>query len=69
MAESVTGLTGRITVPVGAKLPGEIMIFIRGGCEAYTAYGSGGEELEKNTHAVVVEQTGSRTVLVTAAGT
>jgi hypothetical protein len=68
MSEQLEGLTGRISVPVGEDLPGEILIMLRGGCEGFTAYSSGGEVLKKNAHAVVIEQTGNRTVLVTATG-
>lgn len=64
-AEQLAGMTGRISVPVPADGPGEIIIRIRGGSEAFTAYTIGGEELRKNARAAVVEQTGARTVLVT----
>lgn len=60
------GMTGRISVPVPSDGPGEIIIAVRGGTEAFTAYTFGGEELAKNARAAVVEQTGARTVLVTA---
>jgi hypothetical protein len=59
------GLVGRISCPVTADLPGEIILAIRGGREAFTAY-SNGEVLAKNSHAVVIEQTGNRTVMVTS---
>lgn len=59
------GLVGRISVPVPAEGPGEIIVSIRGGTEAFTAYTQGGETLSKNARAAVVERTGARTVLVT----
>jgi hypothetical protein len=62
---AVTGLIGRISIPISADAPGEIILSIRGGSEAFTAYTLGGEELAKNARATVVEQTGARTVLVT----
>lgn len=68
MDEFLAGMMGRISIPVGPDLPGEIILAVRGGSEAFTAYCNGGEELKKNTHAVVVEQTGPRTVMVTATG-
>lgn len=68
MNDEVTGLVGRVSVPITADLPGEIIISIRGGSEAYTAYTTNGEELKKNTHAAVIEQTGPHTVMVTATG-
>jgi len=65
LEDDLTGMTGRITVPVPVDGPGEIMISVRGGAEAFTAYTLGGESLPKNARAAVVEQTGARTVLVT----
>jgi hypothetical protein len=60
------GLTGRISVPVPVGGAGEIIISVRGGSEAFTAYTLGEEELPRNARAAVVEKTGARTVLVTA---
>lgn len=62
---NLAGMIGRISVPVPAEGNGEIILSVRGGSEAFTAYTVGGEELAKNARAAVVEQTGSRTVLVT----
>ena len=64
--ENLAGMTGRISVPVPVDGPGEIILRVRGGSEAFTAYTLGGEALAKNARAAVVEQTGARTVLVTA---
>lgn len=66
MRDYIDGLTGRISVPVGPETPGEIMLELDDGVQAYTAYSAGGEELKKNSHAVVMQQTGPHTVLVTA---
>ena len=63
--DDTTGKTGRVSIPIPANGAGEIILDIRGGSEAFTAYPQGGEALAKNAHAVVVEQTGPRTVLVT----
>ena len=63
---SLIGMTGRISVPVPAGGTGEIIISIRGGSEAFTAYTVGDETLPRNARAAVVEKTGARTVLVTA---
>jgi len=60
-----TGMTGRVSIPIPSDGSGEIIVDIRGGSEAFTAYTQGGEALAKNARAVVVEQTGPRTVLVT----
>lgn len=64
--EDPTGLVGRVSVPIPSDGPGEIIVTIRGGSEAFTAYTRGNESLEKNARAVVVERTGPRTVLVTS---
>jgi len=61
----VVGLTGRVSVPIPSSGAGEVIISIRGGSEAYTAYTQGGETLPQNSRAVIVEQLSPRTVLVT----
>jgi hypothetical protein len=63
--ESVLGKQGRISVAIPAAGAGQIIIALNGGSEAFTAYCLGGEELATNAPAVVVEQTGPRTVFVT----
>ncbi len=68
MDEELTGMVGRVSVPIPPEGAGEIILKVRGGSEAFTAYTQGNETLTKNAHAVVVEQTGPRTVLVTASG-
>ncbi|MGH9029390.1 MAG: hypothetical protein ACRDV4_07225 [Acidimicrobiales bacterium] len=62
-----TGMVGRVSVPIPTDGPGEVILSIRGGSEAFTAYTKGDESIGKNDRAVVVERTGPRTVLVTAA--
>jgi hypothetical protein len=64
-AEEAVGKMGRVSVPISKGLPGEVIIQIRGGSEAYTAYTSGEEPLAVNTRVVVVEQLSARTLLVT----
>lgn len=66
MDHDVMGMTGRVSVPIPATGPGEVILSVRGGSEAFTAYTSGGEEIDKNQRAVVMEQTGPQTVLVTS---
>jgi hypothetical protein len=66
--EDLTGMVGRVSIPIPTEGQGEIMLRVRGGSEAFTAYTQGQEALAKNSRAVVVEQTGPRTVLVTAVG-
>jgi hypothetical protein len=62
---NLIGMTGRISVPVPVGGAGEIIISIRGGSEAFTAYTLGAEALPRNARAAVVDKTGARTVLVT----
>jgi hypothetical protein len=64
--DDLTGLVGRVSVPIPTSGAGEVILSVRGGSEAFTAYTQGDEELVKNARAVVIEQTGPHTVLVTA---
>ena len=66
--DDTTGMVGRVSVPIPIDGEGEVILSVRGGSEAFTAYTQGSESLSKNARVVVVEQTGPRTVLVTAAG-
>jgi membrane protein implicated in regulation of membrane protease activity len=50
------------SIPGGGE-PGEVMIRVRGGTEAYIAYAS--EPLERGTEVVVVADRGARSVEVT----
>ena len=65
-ADEAVGRLGRVSVPIAPGVPGEVIIQIRGGSEAYTAYTQTEEPLAVNTRIVVVEQLSSRTLLVTA---
>jgi len=64
--EDAVGKIGRVYVPISQGVPGEVIIQIRGGSEAYTAYTESEEPLAVNTRIVVVEQLSSRTLLVTS---
>ena len=64
--EDAVGKIGRVSVPISAGVAGEVIIQIRGGSEAYTAYTEGEEPLGVNARIVVVEQLSSRTLLVTS---
>jgi len=66
VVEDAVGRTGRVSIPVSPGVPGEVIVHIRGGSEAYTAYTQGEESLATNTRIVVVEQLSARTVLVTS---
>jgi hypothetical protein len=64
--EEAVGKLGRVSVPISQGVPGEVILQIRGGSEAYTAYTESEEPLAVNTRVVVVEQLSSRTLLVTS---
>ncbi|MHB1511310.1 MAG: hypothetical protein ACYCST_13390 [Acidimicrobiales bacterium] len=66
VAAETVGRMGRVSVPISPDVPGEVIIQIRGGSEAYTAYTQSEEPLAVNTRIVVVEQLSSRTLLVTS---
>ncbi|HLN06247.1 MAG TPA: hypothetical protein VK217_08215 [Acidimicrobiales bacterium] len=65
VGDEAVGRVGRVSVPISPGVPGEVIIQIRGGSEAYTAYTQTEEPLAVNTRIVVVEQLSSRTLLVT----
>jgi len=58
---SAIGCVGVIIVPTrGAAGPGEVLVKIRGGTEAYIAWSP--EPLAKGTTVLVIEERGKRTV-------
>ena len=60
------GKMGRVTGTINPGQLGEVMIPVRGGSEAFHAYGCDGEEsLTTGTRIVVVEYHPPRTVVVT----
>lgn len=61
--DPVVGAVGTLTVSIPAGGPGEVMIPIRGGSEAYAAWAD--EPLGRHTRVLVVAQTGPRSVVVT----
>ena len=65
VADGAVGRMGRVSVPISQGVPGEVIIQIRGGAEAFTAYTESEEPLAVNSRVVVVEQLSSRTLLVT----
>jgi membrane protein implicated in regulation of membrane protease activity len=61
---SPVGCTGVLVVGTrGADGPGEVVVKIRGGSEAYLAFSD--EPLPKGTTVLVVETRGARSVVVT----
>jgi membrane-bound ClpP family serine protease len=61
--DEVIGMTATVTLAVDPKRPGEVMIAIRGGTEAFTAVSD--EPIAKHTRVVVVDHLSARTVSVT----
>ena len=59
------GLSGRVSVPIPQDGPGEVVLPIRGGTEAFTAYSEDGP-IAKGTLVVVVECPSARSVIVIA---
>ena len=62
------GRVGRVTGAIGPGRIGEVMVAIRGGTEAFNAYGAdAAETIPTGTRVVVVEYYPPRTVVVTPA--
>ena len=63
--QEMVGRVGRVTGRITPGHLGEVMIAVRGGSEAFNAYGSDpGETIGKGTRVVVVEYFPPRTVVV-----
>ncbi len=61
--DDLVGKIGRVTVPIPAGGPGEVMLPVRGGTEAYAAWAD--EQIPKHRQIVVVEERSARSVTVT----
>ena len=61
--ESLVGTIGRITVPIPADGPGEVLLPVRGGSEAFAAWSD--EPVPKHTRVLVIETSSARSVIVT----
>lgn len=62
-AGDIVGVIGRVTVPIPADGPGEVLLAVRGGTEAFAAWSD--EPIEKHARVLVVECTSARSVIVT----
>jgi hypothetical protein len=62
-AESLLGKVGRVTVSIPAHGPGEVLLPVRGGSEAFAAWSD--EPVPRHSRVVVVETLSARSVLVT----
>jgi membrane protein implicated in regulation of membrane protease activity len=61
--DSLVGKTGRVTVSVPRNGPGEVLLPVRGGTEAFAALSD--EPIPRHSRVVVVEVLSARSVLVT----
>lgn len=59
----ILGAMGVVTLPIRPGKPGEVVLKVRGGTEAYAAWAD--EPVAKGTRVVVVDQTGARSIYVT----
>jgi len=60
---SLVGTVGHVSVPIPADGPGEVMLPVRGGTEAFAAFAD--EAIAKHARIVVVESRSARSVTVT----
>jgi hypothetical protein len=61
--ESLLGKIGRITVSIPPNGPGEVLLPVRGGSEAFAAWSD--EPIPRHTRVVIVESISARSVFVT----
>ena len=61
--ESLIGKVGRVTVSVPEKGPGEVLLPVRGGTEAFAAWSD--EPIARHSRIVVVDILSARSVFVT----
>ena len=61
--ESLIGKVGRVTVSIPAGGPGEVLLPVRGGTEAFAAWSD--EPVARHSRVVVVESLSARSVFVT----
>jgi len=61
--ESLLGKIGRVTVSIPAGGPGEVLLPVRGGSEAFAAWSD--EPIGRHRRVVVVDSISARSVFVT----
>jgi len=64
--DRILGLIGRVTVSIPARGPGEVLLPIRGGSEAFAAWAD--EEIPRHSRVIVVDVLSARSVFVTPHG-
>jgi hypothetical protein len=60
--QSLLGSVGRVTVSIPAEGPGEVLLSVRGGTEAFAAWSD--EPIRRHSRVVVVECMSARSVVV-----
>lgn len=63
--DSLLGKVGRVTVSIPLHGPGEVLLPIRGGSEAFAAWSD--EPIPRHTRVVVIDSLSGRSVQVTPA--
>jgi hypothetical protein len=66
MNQELVGTIGHVTVPITPARPGEVVLAVRGGTEAFAAFAD--ESIAKHSRIVVVECRSARSVTVTPCG-
>ena len=61
--QALLGTIGRVTVSIPADGPGEVLLPVRGGTEAFAAWSD--EPIPRHSRIVVVECMSARSVIVT----
>ncbi|MGW5944221.1 hypothetical protein [Streptomyces celluloflavus] len=59
---SPVGVIGRVTVSIPSDGPGEVLLPVRGGTEAYAAWSD--RPIARHTQVIVTDRTSARSVLV-----
>jgi hypothetical protein len=58
----LVGLVGRVTVPIPTNGPGEVLLAVRGGTEAFAAWSD--QPIRKHERVLVIEHLSARSVVV-----
>jgi hypothetical protein len=61
--ENLIGTIGRVTVSIPANGPGEVLLPVRGGSEAFAAWSD--EPISRHSRVIVIDALSARSVLVT----
>jgi hypothetical protein len=62
-ADNLIGTIGRVTVSIPVNGPGEVLLAVRGGSEAFAAWSD--EPIPRHSRVVVIDALSARSVLVT----